>query len=196
MEKKLPSVTQILKIIHSFDLEALQRAKGWRAFDEMMGAAAKRGKAFHSLTESIDRGEDLDDLLMGLKHGEYAYLEKAIRDYNKWFQENVEETFIIEDRLVCDTYGFTGRPDLVAKIKGKKRIVCIEKKFTFKILNTHKYQGAAYCYLAEKKLGKPVSNRLILRFQESGLVEQKFILDKVKDFNLFICALNLWRENS
>lgn len=147
-----------------------------------------RGNAIHDCNEMIAKGEGLEIDL----ENELAYIKNEVEAFKYWFFENVQEVICIEKRYFSKKYLYTGKPDLVAVLKGRKIPDLIDYKSGRKLDKTMDYAQSSYKELL-KENGVIVNNRIILHFRD-GLKEVP--LDNTthnESFRMFLYAMELYR---
>jgi hypothetical protein len=88
----------------------------WSRFDYVqewvLREAAERGTEVHQAATAYIRGVYIKPLSVD-RAGYFL-------SFKKWFESYVETVFATECRLTCETFGFTGKMDLVARYGGFK----------------------------------------------------------------------------
>ena len=189
-------VTDVLKIVCDKDLEKFKESVGLKYFNSIMTNAANRGKKFHSSTEYMEKNikdKKAIDIYLRAAKAKSPEIAPAIETYHKWFVENVTEVIATEERMNCDYFGISGQIDLLCKLKGYSDLVLVDKKFTSKMQLKYNLQTAAYAYLVSEKYGE-IPLRIILRFDKTGKMEKKEIIDTyADDWTAYQAALILYK---
>ena len=73
--------------------------------------------------------------------------------FANWYDLAVKETLAVEEKMVCEKYGFMGHPDFIGVIRGDKAPSLIDWKTGQAKLKSHRLQVAAYHHLAKEKYG-------------------------------------------
>jgi hypothetical protein len=112
-----------------------------------------------------------------------------------WFDNCVEEVFLVEKRLEDPILGFFGHPDLIVRIKGYYRPSIVDLKTPASKQRAWRMQIAAYHHLAIKNgYGPDLDPGGSLRLNEDGrpphLDRYDFLYG---DFAAFLSALNVYR---
>jgi len=186
-------VTRILKIIYDKDLEDFKAQVGPKYFEKIMKNAADRGTLFHAASEYLENnfqtiGDD-DPFFRGIKlNNELIYPQ--IITYYKWLKENIEEVIFTEREFYDKSLDLGGRPDIIARLKGQKKIAVFDKKFTAKLSLKNHLQLAAYAELYRKEFGE-MPDRYILHFTKEGKFKIVKLKNQAMEFSMFMFAYNL-----
>lgn len=173
---KYPSVTEILGKYQDFSMIPPER----------LALACDRGKAVHAYCAAYAAG-----IWIPRPKGSEGYCES----YVTWFNEYVEEVFLIEEELVDKTFGFVGHPDLIARLKGDKAATVVDLKTPVALLRIWAVQLASYLHLAKTKLPLPLTKAFVsgcgsLRLDPRGKPAKfKHYTDSAQDFQAFLNAL-------
>lgn len=160
----------------------------WADFSKIppsvLQAAADRGTAVHKLCARYAAGEFVvcdDNSLIGYYRG-----------FTDWFDSMVSEVILIEERLVDDSFGYHGMPDLVVHLKsGENALVDLKTPITSQRL--WQIQIAAYRHLVEKS-GHKIDKAGSLQLSPEGKTAKMEWYEKgAQDFNVFLSALNVYR---
>jgi hypothetical protein len=172
-EKKLPSVTQILKPYSNFSGISL----------DVLQHAAERGKKVHSACGSYAQGlwvPKLDDECMGY-----------FLSFRRWFLNVVERAVDVEFEVRNEKMGYVGHPDLLCVFRGDKKFTIVDLKTPLLLSPTWPLQLAAYKY-AKSDSGCHVSRVGTLRLAKDG-GQAKFdeFTDTQRAFKAFCGALSV-----
>lgn len=166
----MPSSTQIIAPFNKFDTIS----------PDILERAINRGNEIHDLCALYAQDfpiPDVSDEIVG-------YFES----FCNWFDGTVSEVIAVEKRLSCDTYGFTGMPDLVCRIFGSDDIVVVDYKSARTFSKGWLLQIASYAHLTGAQ------RCFSLRLHPDG---KKAIVDENKewqrDLAIFFNALAVWR---
>lgn len=88
----------------------------------------------------------------------------------RWFDEHIKKVLLVEERLVCHDYRFTGKSDLVAVMNKPwdDLIALIDWKTAVQESKHWKFQTAGYQYLTEKEYNLKIDIRLAVRLRQEG----------------------------
>jgi len=142
----LPRVTEILSVIADPDWDAFKASVGEDRFRAVLSNAADRGTAFHKLVENYLNGLiDRSDLpAIYEKNHDFGMNLEA---FMSWADEKIVRVIATEERLE-HKLGFTGMPDIVVEMKGK-RFAMLDVKYVSVLSAKAAYQTAAYMKMAE-----------------------------------------------
>lgn len=172
---KTPSVTEVLGLFTDFSM----------INPTILEAACIRGSAVHSACGAYASG-----LWVSPLPGEY---QGYYQSFTGWFDEYVEEVYLVEKRLFCHTYKFKGKPDFVLKIKGDKLPSVVDIKTPIAVGKSWCGQLSSYKYLVEKneniKIGRCVSLRL--KSDGSPPIANDYMYSD-SDFAAFLAALTAY----
>lgn len=171
---KYPSVTQVLGLYNDFSMIR----------PEVLEHAAKRGTAVHKRCNAYA----LNLVCLQTDSETQPYFDS----FRNWFNWYVESVLMTEQRLTCDKYCFTGKPDMVAMLKGDKHSTLIDFKTPVTPGKTWPAQLAAYQYLAKKSYDPKRTGALMLspKGQIARFIEYS---DTATHLNAFLSALNAYR---
>jgi hypothetical protein len=176
----VPSVTQVLGVWSRFDY-----VQEW-----VLREAAERGTEVHQAATAYIRGVYIKPLSVD-RAGYFL-------SFKKWFESYVETVFATECRLTCETFGFTGKMDLVARLKDRSVLV-IDLKTPTAEQRSWRVQVAAYVYLFNEKMARcemPVfiDGAGCLRLFSSGKCgKMSRYQDTAEDWKIFLSALNCYK---
>jgi hypothetical protein len=167
--------------------EVLGKYFDWSSIPEdVLANACKRGSAVH------------------VACGSYAKLGYAIRlpdewvgyfnSFIKWYESNVAECLLVEERFTDNDLGFTGRQDFIFRMKTDE-VVLTDIKTPLAEQPTWKCQLAAYDHLATKIGGFKLDDILSLRLHPDGGPAKgiRYKGSRAAAFNAFLSALNAHR---
>jgi hypothetical protein len=122
--------------------EILSVYQDWsKISEETLKAAAARGTKVHDLCFAHIKKV----FTFSTSGNHYAYFQS----FKLWFDEYVDEVVLAEEHLYDDTYRFSGRPDLVAVLRGESAPIVIDYKTPVTEGKTWCLQLAGYLKLAE-----------------------------------------------
>ena len=116
-----------------------------------------------------------------------------IESFQHWFEKNVEEVVAVEIRLTDHIFGYTGEPDLVARIKGHEGLSVIDYKTPTALQKSWRLQMAAYFQLCQKAY-LDVQRAGSLRLDINGKAPRLKWYDNVlQDYQVFLSAVTVAR---
>lgn len=214
----LPSVTNILGVLAKPGLDAWKIEQGImaaltlpRLADEPLDAFARR--AVKDMSEQVEKAADFGTAIHAAC--EVYALNKELpsdsktmdflRDWQRWFDENVERIDSIEQIFVHLEYGYAGRVDMIAKLKDIgwavvdfktqkiKRTAKGEPKPAF--YETWPLQLAAYQQAALASSGKNIAGlvSVVIDSAQPGPVHVKVYENPARQFKMFLAAADLWK---
>lgn len=171
---KIYSVTEVLP----FDANAIP--------DDVLANACKRGSAVHVACASYTKlgyAMRLPDDWMGYYNS-----------FLSWYESNVDQALMVEQRITDKKLGFTGRPDFVFYMKTGE-VVLTDIKTPLAEQPTWKCQLAAYDHLVTEIAGLKLDDILSLRLHPEGGAAKgiRYNGSKAAAFNAFLSALNAHR---
>jgi len=147
--------------------------------------ACQRGQIVHAACGATALGgyvAPLPDRFAG-------YLES----FKRWFTNNVRRVLMVEQTLVCESFGFTGRPDMVVELINGL-VLLVDLKTPLVESKTWAVQLAAYWYLLDKPKIINVDSSASLRVRPNGAEAVAVRYDDwLADFDIFLSALNAHR---
>lgn len=170
-------------------ISVTQALSPWSDFSQVppvkLEAACVRGSALHAAFASYALGLWIPELSDDYR----GYFDSFVT----WFDAAVEETLAVEEKMVCEKYGFCGHPDWIGIIKGDKHPTLIDWKTGQTQMKVHRLQIAAYHHLAKEKYG--VKRVLLMHPKPDGKVAR--VLEHTgtlaMDFSTFLNCLTAWR---
>jgi hypothetical protein len=119
-----------------------------------------------------DRGDRLHNLCTGHALGIWVVPEEDIEGYfnsfRRWF-DLVDEVFLAETRLTSNTWGFTGRPDLVVRFNNDPRLIVADLKSPLAYHKVWALQTSGYKILFEENFpGLEIERWGSLRLRKDG----------------------------
>lgn len=178
-----PSVTTVLSIIRKPYLERWRGEIGNDNADFIMEEAGELGSEVHDIAEAINRGEP-----WAAATYETHLMAEA---YEKWFTANVKEVVYVEHAIVNTVYGYAGRLDLCAVIRGDRLPSLLDIK-TGGLYPDAFLQLAAY----QKALPIKTKRRLIIHIDKKApgkLAVKEAERDLETDYRMFLYCLELYR---
>jgi hypothetical protein len=214
----LPSVTNILSVMAKPGLDAWKIEQGImaaltlpRVADEPLDVFARRVVA--DMGKQVEKAADFGTAIHAAC--EVYALKKELptdpktldflRDWKRWFDENVERVDCIEQVFVDLDHGYAGRVDMIAKLKGIgwavidfktqkiRRSASGESKPTF--YETWPLQLAAYREPAVRVLAKPIGYlvSVVIDSGQPGPVHVKVYDNTETYFKIFLSAVDMWK---
>lgn len=183
--QRFPSVTTVLGVIKSFELEHWRGELGNVEADRIAEQAAEVGRTVHYLCYLYNTGQSftIPDGIVG----------ELFSAYRGWFAGNINRVVFAEKVVVSRKYGYAGTADLVAIVKGDMAPAVIDIKCTGGFWPTMPLQLAGYREAILEE-GEQVNRRLIVRLDKAELgLQVKEYTEHTRDFNAFLCALGLFR---
>lgn len=182
-----PSVTTILGIIRRPYLERWRGNLGNEEADRVLAEAGDIGTRVHDGCEAINMGREW--------YATDAQTEAMIRAYEDWYKSTVKRVLVAETPVICRTYRYAGRLDLLAVLKGDKLPTLIDIKTGNSVYQDVPLQLAAYKHALEQA-GFRIKRRLVVHVdkREPGRLTTIEYEDHDQDFRLFLYALALWRH--
>lgn len=160
----------------------------WTDFSKIPEAtlqfAAERGSAVHEYCARIAKGEFLVSIAM-----ECALYVVSFR---RWFDSQVDEVILSEERLTDPTLGYTGQIDLLVRLK-EGVVVLVDLKTPVTSVQTWKMQLAAYRNLVIKAGYLPERCGSLQLSPEGKAPRMRWYEDRATDLNAFLSALNVYR---
>lgn len=161
----------------------------WSGLDKIPEAtlqhAAERGSLTHDYNARIAKGE----FVMTIDVSCIPY----VQSFRKWFDQMVDEVVLVEERMVDESWGYTGQIDLLIKSKSDGMLWLVDEKTPTTSYKTWRLQLAAYHNLVVNR-GYSPSRIGSLQLSPAGrLPRMKWYKNTAQDFNLFTQALNLHR---
>lgn len=178
-----PSVTTVLSIIRKPYLERWRGEIGNDNADFIMEEAGELGSEVHDIAEAINRGEP-----WAAATYETHLMAEA---YEKWFTANVKEVVYVEHAIVNTVYGYAGRLDLCAVIRGDRLPSLLDIK-TGGLYPDAFLQLAAY----QKALPIKTKRRLVVHIDKKApgkLAVKEAERDLETDYRMFLYCLELYR---
>jgi hypothetical protein len=170
-----PSVTQIVSPWVDFS----------RVPEGILNAASERGsKAHHACSNRA----------MGLWSLEVPQDIRGYYDsFLRWFDPVVEEVLMVEDRLVDETLGFHGQPDILVRSKHGE-ILLVDLKTPAALKRAWRLQMSGYYRLVTIATPWTPHRTGTLRLHPEGRIPKMDWFDEsAEDFPMFLQALNLYR---
>lgn len=182
-------VTKVLSIIKD-DLDLVRQIKG----EEFLEAKADMGTLVHKVCEQYNLFkmgvQEFDEEIV--LEPESQEVKDRFYQFRKWVDENVKEVICAEKQVYLDAYKVRGTCDMVAIIKGDKKLSLIDIKNTAQIGPKARLQLAGYQMALEaEKLH--CERRIALQLFTDDCKAVEFEAHAT-DKNLFLNALNLFRH--
>jgi len=188
--KLYPSVTTVLSVIRKPALEHWRGELGNEEADRQMNKAGSLGTRVHDLLEAVNLG------LPWCSNDEA--ITRMVEAYENWFFTYVRKVIHVEKVVYNPLYGYAGRFDLVAVLKGDRKPSLIDFKTSNSLWPEMPLQLAAYT----EALGgmKKIKRKIILHIDknEPGKIVAKDAYeinntDHDTDYQHFLYALSLFR---
>ena len=167
--------------------EVLGKYFDWNSIPETaLANACRRGTDTHTACHSY--------AMLGYVIGLPGDCEGYLKSFINWYDQNVVETLMAEERLTDKRLGFTGRPDFVFILKTNE-IVLVDIKTPLAEQPTWKCQLAAYWYLIENQKHIQLDDLMSLRLQPDGGPAKgvRYRGSRAVAVNAFLSALNAHR---
>lgn len=170
----MPSVSQIISPYKSF--AGIPEA--------VMAAASERGTAVHDACFCLAKGQypgPLDQVVLG-----------HYNSFQRWFDSQVQDVILVEQRLVHPAYLYHGEPDLIVKLKTGK-IALIDIKTPVMPTKVWAAQVAGYRILASAHKIKIDLAGWIQTDREGGVPRVTLAKSGLEDITIFLQMLNIER---
>lgn len=118
----VPAVTRITAMLDAPGLDAWRARVGLAQAERIAREAADMGTAIHAAAAALARGLSVLPLQIGER------FIPAVDLLSHWLSEHVDEVLFVEEPMASPRLRFAGRPDLVARLRGRKRPVIIDYK--------------------------------------------------------------------
>lgn len=152
--------------------------------DDVLANAAARGTAVHEICNRIAAGEFVvvSD----------PALEGYVKSFRRWFDSQVAEVILAEERLIDHDWGYTGQIDLLVRTKGDLILLC-DLKTPVTAYKGWRVQLSAYHNLVTKAGHNPELCGSLQLHPEGRTPRMNYYENTAQDFHLFTQALNLHR---
>lgn len=172
----------------------------WTNFDsippDVLRNAADRGTRVHAHCEHYANLAQLYACGMFDMSSVESDCLPYVLSYTQWFDENVEEVYLQEERIYCDEHLFCGKPDCIVRLKNDKpgHLTIIDIKTPQSPSLSWMLQLGAYQYLVETyKPEYTISRRGALMLKKTGS-EAKFVeYTDPNHITMFLDAAKLYR---
>lgn len=151
--------------------------------EDILANAANRGTRVHEICARVAAG----DFVMSIDEDIRGY----VQSFRKWFDIQVEEVLLSEERLNDEALGYTGQIDLVVMLK-EGIVALVDLKTPTTSYPTWKMQIAAYRNLLQKEGILPERTGSLQLHPEGKTPRMKWYEDSATDFNAFLSALNVY----
>lgn len=151
--------------------------------EDVLQKAAERGTKVHEVCARIAAGEfvmSIDDDIRGY-----------VDSFRQWFDSQVSDVLMSEERLNDEALGYTGQIDLVVMLK-EGIVTLVDLKTPVTSYPTWKMQIAAYRNLLQKEGILPERTGSLQLHPEGKTPRMKWYEDSATDFNAFLSALNVY----
>ena len=185
----LPRVTNILNIIskgRAFDNWLMNKGK---EATTIVSDAGDIGSSIHNRLEEIGKGIPFN--IEALKERERAWVEEFL----SWGKDNIGRFLETEKTIYHAKEGYGGTLDALIETKDK-RIALLDYKTSKYCYDTYDLQCSAYIRAYEDMLKTKIDTAFILRFEKGDkkpLLEVKEVKDIQEQYEIFLCALKLWK---
>jgi len=152
--------------------------------DATLQAAADRGILVHHKCARIAQGE----FVMNINEDIRGYVES----FSRWFDSQVSDVILTEERLEDVTWGYTGQIDLLVTAKSDGLIWLVDLKTSVMAYPQWKMQIAAYRNLVESKGFQPGRTGSLQLSPEGHLPKIKWYEDSKTEFAAFLSALSVY----
>ena len=154
------AVTSITDLADAPELLEVMKAIGPAEFERRRQAAAEFGTAIHAAAAAILRGISLLPLNLGPRFA------SSVELVGNWIADNVAEALYVEEIMASPRFKVAGRPDLVARLKGHRKVTIVDWKSGRGIYYGARFQQAAYRIIVAEWVGL-TCDRLILHMPAS-----------------------------
>jgi len=174
--KDYPRISEICSLYTDLKLDAVD--------ETILANAQARGTDVHSYcTAYAKKLWDLDP---------EEHLKGYVDSFKLWYDENVEELISSETRLYDDELHFSGKYDMIVRLKGEDRLTLVDLKTSASYQRDWPVKLAAYLHLLNlNKLN--VFNAISLRLKKDG---KKPCVKQFGDcnvyFKIFLSVLNAY----
>jgi hypothetical protein len=141
-----------------------------------------------------ERGTLVHDLCVKISYSQFVIVppdcEVYVNNFRRWYDSNVEEVLMCEERLYESAFLFDGKPDFVVKLK-EGIIALVDLKTPLLKSKSWRLQLAAYkhlCINAGYKIDRAGSLQLA-----GPSAKMIWYEENSRDFTVFLSALNVNR---
>jgi len=176
IQKKLPSVTQILSPWSDFSMIK----------PEVLANAADRGTRVHQACAAIAQ-----DLFYRAEDDTAGYIESFKRA-----AALVDSFIFIEREFVSKTWGYMGHPDMMVRYKGEASFTLWDLKTPRSHQPTWNAQIAAYVAMVEETTKADIGRCGCLRLNPDGgnpIFDEINPVEKIRAWEAFIGSLKAWQ---
>jgi hypothetical protein len=173
----LPSVTEVLGPLNDFSM----------ILPATLAHAARRGTRVHAACAALALG------LFALPLD--SECQPYVDSFEQWFNSAVAEVIEVENRFYDWEFGYCGKVDLIARLKGDDSLSVIDLKTPTQPQKTWGVQLAAYAHLARYS-GFQVKRTFCLRLSREGKRPKKpdeYTSQESQLFSIFLSQLNVWK---
>jgi len=122
--------------------------------------SAARGDAVHSGASAYTQGL----FVPSLQPEWQGWLDSAKR----WIDQTVDKVILVETRLISVKYGYCGKPDLIAVLRGNNFNTLCDFKTGAAVERWWSLQNASYRHLAKEDKGIITKNGISVRLKPDG----------------------------
>lgn len=175
---EFPSVTQVIGPLADFS----------RVPPDVLEIACDRGIEVHEFAASYARGLFVDEESIS------PHCRGFFHSFKDWIDHHVYEVHLVERELVDPINCYKGHPDLIVIIRGDITLSLVDLKTPRVQSPLWRLQLAAYANLA-RKAGYDIHRVCALRLHPQGLYPTltEYTGMILRDLNVFLSALNVWR---
>lgn len=156
--------------------------------EEVLEAAADRGKRVHSICAAMVQGLWVPKVPEDIA----GYIES----FRSWQEAALDKVLLSEAQLASTVYGYSGHPDLICRIRGDKHFTVVDFKTPIQTHRAWRPQLAGYWQLGAEELPTEEIKRVMtLRLKKDG--SRPIINESTDtltyDLQVFLNALSVWK---
>jgi len=149
------------------------------------------------LANAAVRGSRVHDALADEMNGDFVIVDEEIKGYvdaGRAFLKMVDETILIEQRLISDLHQFTGQVDLVCLIKGDTRLTLVDWKTATVVQKSWGLQLAAYKHLVDaNNFNLKIGRLMTVRLKKNGTYQIEEYSNPAYLFSVYLNVLSSYR---
>lgn len=170
-----PTVTQVIDPYNDFS----------RIPSGTLAAAADRGTRVHAYCAALARGL----WVPAISEDCAAY----VASFRHWFENQVLEVVLVEERLVDEDLVFSGQIDLLVRLIEKGLLALVDLKTPIALLKAWRVQLSAYNRLCQRNGFTPDRVGSLRLSPDGGVARMEWYEETASDFHIFLQALNVNR---
>lgn len=172
------------------------------AFRRKKQEAADVGTESHQILEGIVRArlEDITSEFVVPAVDIANAVSNCINAGTEWLRQSEVVPLLVERRIYSRKHGFSGTLDLLARVKGKVKV--IDYKSSKSLYSEYHLQTAAYAMAYEEETGERIQGRILVRLgKEDGAFETRELPFRYKleeDYQVFLATKQLydWQQKN